>query len=341
MKRQNGTINFLKMASAVFIFLLHCAMYLGFPYFQGGWILVEWFYIFAGYQVTAGVFSKRETTEPWECTLKILWKRISSIYPCYLLSCFLGLLVRAWAGEITAGPLWEKLPYLSEIFMLQMTGIRTYVITDTSWFLSAMWIALLLIVPCIHQFGKNFTRLFAFVIPVLIYGYLDAKCGYLWGPEKWLGWCMKGTLRAVSGLCLGCVSYELASVLRERLQKPVLESALTYAAYLLIFLFMIRFDDSVLYYFIPFVFVILIAVTMAKKPGLDFPDNGLTRFLNRISMILYLNHGYWIRSVERVHPEWSLRHRLVFSAAGTAASVFCVYVAMRIFDHWKNRRKSI
>ena len=326
MKKQNGTINVIKFAGSLLIMLLHCAMYFGFPEFQGGWIMVEWFYIFAGFIITAGIYSQTNDIPVWQSTWQIIWKRVSSIYPYFFVSCLIGLGVKIWSGDIPPFSFTNFIPFASEFLMLQMTGLRNRTILGTSWFLSSMWIVLPFFIPCIIRFKKNFSRLFALVIPILIYGYIDKTYGYLWSPVDWLGICTKGTLRAVCGLCLGAVSYELSEILRNKLNKPLLESIVVYVAYLLIFVFMYRYDDSLMYYFIPFIFTVLIAVTMSKKPGFDIPDNRFTRFLNRISMLLFLNHAYWVMAIQKVYPQWTIGSKMLASFITTAISILLVYV---------------
>ena len=104
-----------------------------------------------------------------------------------------------------------------------------------------------------------------------------------------------------------------------------LESVLLYLAYALVFLFTRRYGDSRWYYLIPLLFTVLVAVGMTKKPGLDVPDNRLTRFLGKISMLLFINHVYLIYAIQKKFPQWALSRKMLVTVAGACLCMAAGY----------------
>ena len=354
MKKQNGTINLIKFLMAVGILLMHAGMEFGFDRFQGTWIFVEWFYIFAGYCVTKEVVKKSwpaaasaatpaaasaamtgttdgapaKSADPGELTFGILKKRICAIYPYFFVACILGLVIQLLAGSLVIGSVSDAAPVAAEFLMLQMTGLNlaNRGVIGTTWFLSAMWIALALIIPCIAKMKKYYVCVLSLLLALLIYGYLDVTTGYLWSPGSWAGFAAKGTLRAVAALSLGAFSYGLGERLRPALTRPKTESLLLYAAYALVFLFTWRYADSKWYYLIPLLFTVLVAVGMTKQPGWDVPDTKATRFLGKISMLLFINHVYNIYAIQKAFPQWSLPRKMFITLLAA-----CVCMAVSYF----------
>ena len=336
MKRQNGTINLIKFLMAVGILLMHAGMEFGFDRFQGTWIFVEWFYIFAGYCVTKEVVKKSwpaaasaamtgttdgapaEPADTGELTFGILKKRICAIFPYFFVASLLGLVIQMAAGSLKFGSVNDTAWIAEDLLMLQMTGLNLTgrSIMGTTWFLSAMWIALALIIPCIAKMKKYFILVLSLLLPALIYGYLDVTTGYLWSPAIWVGFAVKGTLRAIAGISLGAFSYGLGERLRPALTRPKTESLLLYAGYALVFVFTWRYGDSEWFWMIPYLFMVLVAVGMAKKPGWDVPDTRFTRLLGKISMLLFINHAYLTFAIQTAFPQWSRSRKLLLLAAG-------------------------
>ena len=322
--RQNASINVIKFILSQSIVLLHCAMLFGFPRFQGGWIYVEWFYIFAGYTLAGTILGLSHDAPVLKTGLRILWKRIRSVFPCYVISVALGLLVKYAVGAIEVQSLGDIGKILAEILMLQMFRIPTAYITGTSWFLSAMWIALIVLIPIMMVARRKFTRYIAPVMTLAIYFFIQKRTGYLWEPDAWMGFAYKGTLRALAGISLGAFAYEIGTGIKDKLSHPVFDSICIWVVYGLILVLTTLFDDAGWFYFLPFIFTILIAVQMNKKDGLDFPDSSATRLLGKLSMVIYMNHYCLIDTIEKTFPSMQLDRKILIAFISITIAVSIV-----------------
>ena len=324
MHKQNGSANFIKFILSLSIVLLHCAMLFGFPKFQGGWILVEWFYVFAGNTLARAVLSLSPDVPVLKTSLKLLLKRIRSVFLCYVISVFLGLLVKYAAGTIEVRSLGDVGKILAEILMLQMFRIPTAYITGTSWFLSAMWIALIILIPVMVVMRRGFTRYIAPLLALTVYFFIQRRTGYLWQPDAWMGFAYKGTLRALAGISLGAFAYEIGTGIKDNLNHPVFESVGIWTVYAFILILTVFYDDAGWFYVLPFVFTILIAVQMNKKDGLDFPDSSATRLLGKLSMVIYMNHYYLIDTIEKTFPSMQLDRKILIAFISITIAVSIV-----------------
>ena len=298
---------------------------------------MEWFYIFAGYTLTGTILCLSTDAPVLKTSLKILWKRIRSVFPCYVISVILGLLVKSATGTIEIGSLGDVGKILAEILMLQMFRIPTAYITGTSWFLSAMWIALIVLIPIMIVAMRKFTRYIAPLLALAIYFFIQKRTGYLWEPDAWMGFAYKGTLRALAGISLGAFAYEIGTCLKGKLYHPVFESACVWVVYGLIPVLTILFDDARWFYVLPWIFTILIAVQMNKKEGLDFDDGPTTRLLGKLSMVIYMNHYYIIDAIEKIFPSMSLDKKILIAfvliAVSVSAVIFINNALQKYFSH--------
>lgn len=335
--RQNASINVIKFILSQSIVLLHCAMLFGFPRFQGGWIFVEWFYVFAGYTLAGTILGLSPDAPVLKTSLRILWKRIRSVFPCYVISVALGLLVKYAVGAIEVQSLGDIGKILAEVLMLQMFRVPTAYITGTSWFLSAMWIALIVLIPIMMLARRKFTRYIAPLLALTTYFYIQKKTGYLWEPDAWMGFAYKGTLRALAGISLGAFAYEIGTGIKYKLNHPFFESICIWSAYGMIMILTVHFDDAKWFYVLPFIFTILISVQMNKKEGLDFPDGTMTRFLGRLSMVIYMNHYYLIDAIEKISPSMRLDRKIltafILIAVAVSAVMFIDTTLRKCLEH--------
>lgn len=357
--KQNGLSNLVKFLFSMCIILLHCGMEFGFLPFQGSWIFVEWFFVFSGFTLAKGILTPLPSPEEGgivKRSFKVFVKRIRAIYPYYFISVILGIIVKLAAGSISFVSARDVLELLGEFLMLQMTGIKTAYITGVTWFLSSMWIAMLLIIPLEELFRHKFTRFAGILIPVGIYLYLYKKTGYLWEPLARPGIFMKGNLRAFAGITLGGFAYEVSDFLAKRKSAVTLEEGntsgasagfaafgrickvLVPAAYLGTIVFAVCYDDSALYFLFPFLFALLIAVSMAQGMPQAVPDNKVTRVLGRISMATFLNHYYWVLALKDLFSELSFYVKTVLVILLCALSTSVVFTIKQTTQILHDRR---
>ena len=287
----NSSINVTKFLIAIYMVVFHVAALSGYKYFEGGYIFVEWFFIFAGFMVAKKVLSLEKNEDTFIEAVKIVRARIVKIFPYYLLSCIAAILFKLYTNTLAMDEIYTIKRILNEIFMLQMITVSTYPLTGTSWFLSSMWIILILILPFFIKLKKKF-MIPAIIISLSLYYITYRVSGYLWGPAEKIIIFEKGNIRAAAAISIGIISYMLYDKLKTVLKHPYLETIFVWVCNLLIFYYISIVDESIYYFLLPFAFMILIAIDMGKSKNAFIPDNKFTRFLGTVSMIIYMNHFY-------------------------------------------------
>ena len=209
MIQKNHAIEIYRYFFALFICTLHFKEYFGNPYpFGGAYLSVEFFLILSGFFLMQTIDSKKWSGQPEQLTWKFVLYRFKRLYPQYILSwCILVVYCIFFRKSITVKALF--IGYLPEAFMLQMLTDGTR-LNSAMWFVSASFLASILI----FYIAKRNRICFAYIIAPLttsvIYSYYYQTLGKLAG----IGWnkslfILDGFWRALAGLCLGCVVYEI------------------------------------------------------------------------------------------------------------------------------------
>ena len=327
-KPMNGTINVLKFIMAVFIFLMHCSVFFSDKYFQGSYIFVEWFYVLMGFTLAKTIINLPRDGEVLINSTKIVYKRMAKIYPFYLASCIVALVIKLYFKEIVIASTWDINTIVHEILLLQMTTIIVNPLTGTAWFLSSMLICLIILVPIFVKLREKIYPI-AIVVATLIYYYIYKKSGYLWRPIELLI-TYKGNLRAMAAILLGIFGYAISN----RVSKVVNDIRYTNAMrvgmailYLASFAYIMKVDDSPVYFMFPYIFMILISIGMSIDSPL-IKDSKLTRLLGDMSMVLFMNHYYVAEVIQFKRPYMSIPLKYLYSTIGSLAISIFIYVVI-------------
>ena len=335
----NVIIDILKLVFSINILLAHLSSNFGEKnvlYFQGAFILVEWFFIFSGYTLSKKVLSQDLSSKDISRnSFDIIWKRIMSIYPYYFVSCSIALIVKLYTGSIVIKDTWDVYKIVHCFLFLQMTGISCFSLLGTEWFLSSMWIAMIIIVPILVKYKKLFARI-CLLIAVIIYCYIYKECGYMYHPDEWMSLGYKGNLRAIAGICIGISAYYYSTLLKTdfnsnatKRKLNLLLNSCTFIIYSVIIyhinkVWVYNSSYELSFFIIPFVFMILITIHM-KYPILEY-GNSKIRIIGSMSMIIYMNHFYVQEAIQRLFEnKMSLENRIVYS------SLFSMIISLLIY----------
>lgn len=348
----NLIIDVLKLVFSINIMFAHSSSNFGeqnIPYFQGAFILVEWFFIFSGYTLSKKILSQNETTDIAKTSFEIIWKRIMRIFPYYFLSCTIALVLKLHTGAIAIKETWDIYKIVHCFLFLQMTGISCATLLGTEWFLSSMWIAMIILVPLLVKYRKWFARV-SILIAILIYYYIYKECGYMYHPDEWMSLGYKGNLRAIAAICIGISTYYYSSVLKLEFLSNVNKEK----KYLFINMIALFFYSFILFhinrkwiynslyelsfFIIPFIFMILIFIQM-KYQVLRY-SNTKIGIISSMSMIIYMNHFYVQEAIQKLFEnKWSLSSKVIYSSLISIGISLIIYLFIYLISSVKRKIK--
>ena len=351
-KAFNSEIGILRFVFAVFIFLVHVHDLTG-RFFGDGNFAVEFFFFLSGYFLAVHAIEKRDRTlSTGEACRNYLSRRYLTLLPLLLIAILFGAVTRLIInGALTKA---EILHSLGDVFLTQGYRFQGAFFTGVTWYLSVLMIGIALLYPLLVKWPSYFTNVFSIVFALFAYGTLAAVTGNLSDPGSSVGFLMKGTLRGLAAMSIGCFLYGTMPRLSKirMLQHGFFRNVIKWSCYLVVFAGMTFLTDS------PYLFPLLLPFAVAT--GLSLYEGKLktksggkfetfARFLQDLSLPFYLLHWNVIALTRRFAGQFLaplpdkvrnlLTVGLAFLLSLAAASLFLL-VEKAVKKAWKKRKKS-
>ena len=186
--RRNGEIDILRFVFAIGIMGAHFNV-LGNYLFPNAYIGVEFFLILIGYfmaQHFSGEIDCEKKMIP-EKSIKYVISKMRGIYPYFLVAFCINIIVQnrinKWSILATISNIIRSIPDLTFTHLFLKTDDRLYL--TGSWFLSAMFISLLIVCP-LYLLLKDWSGKIVFpFFSIMIWGYITRQFNYelteVWG----------------------------------------------------------------------------------------------------------------------------------------------------------------
>lgn len=343
----NSSINVWKFIFSVLIVILHINGVFGTEKLQGMYIFADWFFVFAGYTLARRIEKLDKDADTFVESCVIVKDRLKSVLPYYFVSCTVALILKLNLSIIKVEDAYYVHRIVYEYLLLEMTPLNPVRLTDTGWFLSAMWMALIVITPLAVKFRRHFFR-FSIVIYALVFMYFYKNSLGVYGPGAWTDIGYKGFYRAIADISIGTFGYEIGHILDYLFKKikynrtaniiiSVLLSIIITVAYILIIRNVFMYDDGDIYYYYPLIFSMIIMLQMHIKIYIFMPDNAFSRFLGKISMILFMNHSYFMNIIEELHKDYTFYQKVYYSILYTCITTLSIYLLFEVIDNIKRK----
>lgn len=358
-KHRDYFIDLLKFVFALLIVLYHSKNLVeneGDSIFIGGVISVEFFFLTSGYYFAKSAAKK---TEYYGGTLgrdhaHFMWHKVCGFMPNYLIAWFIAFAVRhTWRPAYSGSIAKDFLQGIKEILFLEETGIGEggYIVNNVTWYISAMLIAMFLLYPLMRKYKDTFFYIIAPGIAIILFGIMFKDFMNLKKPYAWMwGFIMKGTLRAITEVSIGCVIYKISERLNEvrftALTKTICSvAALAVWAATIIFMYSHAASKADFDLVIMFAFALTLSVsslTWFPQIELKGAPAAIVTWLGEFSFSLYLGHGYWSQVFDDIGNFGSMTYKtklVYYMGIAVATGLFIMYLSKLLKYIW-NRNKS-
>lgn len=230
MKIKNGQIELLRFIFSVFVLFFHVEKYilgesstsngvhLGFA--THGSIGVEFFFLLSGYFMARSVFKKNQSNQPYDLgkdTFSFMKNKYMSIFIYHIIAfviIFIEQMVINKVSLVRSGIyLLKSIP---GILLIQIVGIGGYIPNHVEWYISAMFVTLLILYPLCRKYYSMFVNVFAPIISLYTIGRLIASKKCLTGVLVLEGVFYRGLYRAVGEIALGAILFEVTRNLMKK-----------------------------------------------------------------------------------------------------------------------------
>ncbi|MCI9122634.1 MAG: acyltransferase [Eubacterium sp.] len=331
---RNGAIDFWKFLFSVLIVQFHSSNMVadGSVPFEGGAIAVEFFFLVSGYLMAASIMRRDEASIViGRDSRKFLFHKIQGLCPEFLIAWGIGFIVQHIAKEqVTKGSLIQDfMTGIWELFFLRESGLTGFISNPAAWYISAMLLAMLVLVPLFFKNRDLFINVWAPVIAIATLGYLCKNLGNLREPTSWLGFTYKGVVRAFGELCLGTICWAVCCGLRKvRLSAlgRLLVTLVELGCYLLVIAWSYSHRGSKMDFVMLLLFAVGVIMTFSSQSLLSSVFNKpVVYFLGKISFPIFLSHNYWSHALPRIFPGQAYAQLYPKYLAATVLTTVVIY----------------
>lgn len=348
--RYNGQIDCLKFVMACIIMLMHTwQKFADASFLHMGGYAVEFFFAVSGALMCASA-AKAEEKEArislGKETMGFILRKIKKILLPYLV-CFFMIFVM-WMNvkgqvilleEGKAALINDIICMLPNLLLLSQSGILVdETLVNISWYVSAMLIAMLLLYPLVRKYKQNFCLIAAPLVCLLGTGYLYCVVGKYKGIHNFLVFAPQGVWRALIGLCVGCVIYEFAAILREKNFTKFSRILLGIAGIILfgLFIFIVQYGTAKAGFFINILLFFWLSILFSKQNvGAKLFDNKISKILGEASLYLYFLHITAKNLIGIYIQPSSIREALVYMVFISGVLVAVMFVITRLYGRIK------
>lgn len=218
MNKRNTLLELWRFFFCVAVLAFHFFSKKGSELFHGGYLGVEFFFIVSGY-FTGAYYCRcqegRSMAERLKSIASYALSRLKRLYPFYLLSLILMLLVRTVINRYYFFDVLRLIKNcFAEFILLQWTPLGNEVLISAGWFVPAVFFGGLFFVIILAFTGKTGGYIIAPLINFFIYRYyfnLIGKIDVIYAYHS--------VLRGVAGVALGVFIYFLCKHLRSLMDK--------------------------------------------------------------------------------------------------------------------------
>ena len=227
-------------------------------------------------------------------TLHYLWRKFKKLIPYVIIGFVIGILSICIVKDYGLLQVLTLTVYaLPQLFLISESGIYidSTMPNVVIWYLSAMFIAMLIIYPLLRKNTNFFIHVLAPIIFLLTIGYLCVTYGHLNLWVQWTGFTSAGLIRAIGEISLGCFGYALCQKLSQVsfgiLGKAIL-SLIAICGYLVVIVKAFGSIDAFSYMALLLLFVSVV-ITFSNQGMLShaFKNKSFTRLAD-LTMVLFL-----------------------------------------------------
>lgn len=343
-KNYIGELDCLKFFLTCIIMLMHISqqnVQYSKMFFFGG-AAVEIFFVISGYLMCCSAArSDCPMDELGKETIEFIWKKFKSFWVPYCVL-FLGRFI-VWFIMSGQKLLMNKglrvfgnqvLYFIPNFLLLSKSGIlEDEGLTNIAWYVSAMFLVMLVLFPLVRRYGQNFRLIVAPAIAIFVSGYMYLSSGVYKWTEGMLGVTDGSIWRALVGLCVGCMVYDFSRYIKERKLLNRQRAFLSFCdVILMLMLIWIMTVGNLKTSFLVIIVAFFLVSIIASKQNIasDLFDCRLSRILGKISMHVYFLHVLARSIVYSIRKDLPLFTSIICIVALTAVLVAVVMLLEKL-----------
>lgn len=331
-KKRNGKIELMRFVFAIVIFLFHTSaddmidgMSTGsdiFSFFRHGNMGVEFFFLVSGYLLASSAYRLKNENSLSKNTVIFTYKKITGFVGFHIVACIIAeigwfILNKPKGAHSFLQNFTSTLP---TFFLMQKTGIKAIDPTVVEWYLSVLVVCSFVLFALVMRYKKNFTRIAAPVLGVMLVGALSRSTGNISGVFDFVlnNSVSKAMVRGFSEMCLGIFAYEVVQFTKKidvSKKAKLFWTGVEFCSYLAVMYYVVSKEDET--YEAYALYALFVGVTLSFSDMTLLNDKLQNKFvykLGQLSLPIYLAHRSAIRFTAVYAMDYSAKTKVIIAA---------------------------
>lgn len=325
---RNRAMEFYRFVSAVLILCYHCNFFFfdNTPYFATSYLLVELFFVLAGFLMYRSIRRRGPVTDAVGSTVWYLKGRLRQLYPHHLFS---WLLVAAVVLFVTHEMSLKELLVKGwpELLLVNIFGfVRGGSVNIVCWYLSALLFASTILYYLLLRHEELFVKLLGPLLLVLLFGMLYDGKGSLAATIVFARYArFYGFFRALGDITAGILAGRLFEYWKDkRLPGEALWASLfELSVFISVAVTFVKHSGTYDFFYVPLFCFFVISVFRGQSLFSRLFDNRLSGALGTLSYAFYLNNLVVILPYRHFFPNETSMLRMCL-ICGTACFVLSI-----------------
>lgn len=314
MKKKNLFIELLRFVFCLMIFFHHSGFFAAegvrYPFKSAGFFAVEFFFIvtgaFAMKHVLEGAPEKGCMLYSMDYTIKKL-KRVWPYAALGIVLSYVWYFIQADPTLSIKDRIFGRWNIIFELAFLPMSGVMSVdlnsFLNTPLWYLSVILIALPIVVFLAIKAKDLFYAYLAWIIPLLLHGFLINKYGSVGNWGTYTGFAYTGLVRGLADLMLGCFVFYLSTVIAGRIKLPRIVFTIIEIVLYIFVIYTFNTDvDGYTYEFAIIMLALAVAISLSETSYTSEIKGKLWGHLGKLSLPVYCLHWPVYRFISLINP---------------------------------------
>ena len=345
LKKHNGKISFWKFIFALLIIAFHVSCYYDNTLlFKSGYIGVEFFFIVSGYYLCKKCINYKRVTNSkiGVENFKFILKKVKKLLPYMALVFVLSLPISIFIDKL---PLRDYVNAFMNFIFLPNLDNKVFTLYGITWYIIAMLIIEAFLFPILLKYKKNYIYNISPLLIILSVSFLIISFGNISNTWEYTIFSYKGLIRAFMDINIGIFIYGLLDGIKKVKLTDFSKFFLTILEIIgFISIFYISCKGIHTYDVLMLIIIsICLMISLSNKVYLvDFSNNKIFYYLEKISLPIYLNQFIFIELFEYIKRVFKFKVLVYWEILIVIiVSVIFAMIQLKVFDLIKRNSKKI
>ena len=342
--KRNGIISLWKFIFATTIVLFHGQIFFSGkpanPFFRGGYIGVEFFFLVSGYFFAKSVMKKKYNKKSiGKDTISFIYNRLKKLIPYIIIAYVLALSLLFFDDH----NIYQLIVSIWNVLLLRVFGFKSVNVLVPAWYISVLILTMFITYPALVKHKENYILRVSPLIVVFGLGYLSQTTALLdLSIGHWKGFIELGLIRGIAEMNLGMIIFYISDSLKKIKYTKLFTWIITIMGELLLICVLIgvqfvKVPGKYDMIYILMMSIALLIISSTKTYDYKLLSNRFVYYLEKLTIPIFLNQAFFVPLLVTISKKIDIvnYHKSIYAYVLTL--IFSI-IELLIIDYLKKKK---